>query len=112
MIANTEAKEGGLKFIVIPQALAFVYYQLSWLLYVIRPAWSYRLNADFEDHAEHEYAHLVTEHPEWETEAFDSAFADDYAHLDSLADLFRQIGYDERVHKQKSLAAMHGPRFN
>jgi ubiquinol oxidase len=112
MIANTEAKEGGLKFIVIPQALAFVYYQLSWLLYVIRPAWSYRLNADFEDHAEHEYAHLVTEHPEWETEAFDSAFADDYAHLDSLADLFRQIGYDERVHKQESLAAMHRPRFN
>jgi len=26
------------KFTVIPQALAFVYYQLSWLLYVIRPA--------------------------------------------------------------------------
>ena len=31
----------------------------AWLLYVIRPAWSYRLNADFEDHAEHEYMEFV-----------------------------------------------------
>ena len=44
---------------VLPQVLAFGYYQLSWLLYAVRPAWSYRLNADFEDHAEHEYALLV-----------------------------------------------------
>ena len=54
---------------VIPQILAFAYYQLSWFMYVIRPAWSYRLNADFEDHAEHEYAFLVDEHPEWEAPA-------------------------------------------
>jgi hypothetical protein len=25
------------------------------VLFLIRPEWSYRLNADFEDHAEHEY---------------------------------------------------------
>jgi hypothetical protein len=37
------------------------------------PEWSYRLNADFEDHAEHEYALLVTEHPEWEDEPYDGA---------------------------------------
>ena len=46
---------------VVPQILAFAYYQLSWAMYVVRPAWSYRLNADFEDHAEHEYAALVEE---------------------------------------------------
>lgn len=111
LIARQGVQEGWVKFTVIPQALAFVYYQLSWLLYVIRPAWSYQLNADFEDHAEHEYALLVAEHPEWEGEAFDSAFAADYARLGSLADLFRQISYDERVHKQESLAAMERPRF-
>ena len=48
---------------LLPQVLAFGYYQLSWMMYSIRPAWSYRLNADFEDHAEHEYALLVAEHP-------------------------------------------------
>ena len=111
-IARQGIREGWLRFRVIPQVLAFGYYQLSWLLYVIRPAWSYRLNADFEDHAEHEYMALVAEHPEWETEPFDSDFAADYAELDTVADLFRQIGYDERLHKQESVARMGEPRFH
>lgn len=110
-IAAQGTKESWFRYSVVPQALAFVYYQLSWLLYVIRPAWSYRLNADFEDHAEHEYATLVVEHPEWEHEAFESAFAADYAPVATVADLFRQISYDERVHKEESLAHMNEPRF-
>jgi hypothetical protein len=96
---------------LVPQVVAFAYYWLSWVTYAVRPAWSYRLNADFEDHAEHEYMGLVAEHPEWETEPFDSAFAADYAELDTVADLFRQIGYDERLHKQESVARMGEPRF-
>jgi hypothetical protein len=105
------AREGYVRFTVVPQLLAFVYYQLSWLLYVMRPDWSYHLNADFEDHAEHEYMELVAEHPEWEDEAFQSTFASDYARLDTVADLFRQIGYDELVHKEESLAHLGEPRF-
>src|SRR5207302_839159 len=91
--------------------IAFGYYQVSWLFYVLCPAWSYRLNADFEDHAEHEYMALVAEHPEWETEPFDSVFAADYAELDTVADLFLQLGYDERLHKRGSVARppdLHG----
>jgi ubiquinol oxidase len=74
---------------VLPQVLAFGYYQLSWMMYALRPAWSYRLNADFEDHAEHEYALLVAEHPEWEDTPSTSEFVDDFGRYDSLADLFR-----------------------
>ncbi len=96
---------------VVPQLLAFAYYQLSWFLYVARPRWSYRLNADFEDHAEHEYALLVREHPEWEHVPYDGSFTDDFGAFDSLADLFRQIGYDERLHKHESEALMAAPRF-
>ena len=44
----------------------FVYYKLSLMLFVAHPAWSYRLNADLEDHAEHEYITVVAEHPDWE----------------------------------------------
>ena len=110
-ISHEGTREGYVRFTVIPQLLAFVYYQLSWLLYVIRPDWSYQPNADFEDHAEHEYMALVAEHPEWETEAFKSAFAADYAHLDTVADLFRQIGYDELVQQEESLAHLGEPRF-
>ncbi len=111
MIAESGKRESRLKFYWIPQAIAFAYYQLSWLLFVIRPASSYALNADFEDHAEHEYMTLVSEHPEWETEPYRSVFAADYGPFDSVADLFRQIGHDERVHKEESLAAMREPRF-
>ncbi|HSL56484.1 MAG TPA: alternative oxidase [Acidimicrobiales bacterium] len=96
---------------IVPQILAFAYYQLSWFMYVVRPAWSYRLNADFEDHAEHEYALLVAEHPEWEHVPYDGDFADDFGSYDSLADLFRQISYDERLHKEESEQAMGNPRF-
>jgi ubiquinol oxidase len=80
-------------------------------MYVIRPAWSYQLNADFEDHAEHEYMTLVAEHAEWEKEPFTSVFEADYGRFDSLADMFRQIGHDERVHKQESLARISQPKF-
>jgi hypothetical protein len=96
---------------VVPQLLAFGYYQLSWLLFVLRPKWSYRLNADFEDHAEHEYALLVHEHPEWETEPYDGEFAAEYGHYASRADLFRQIGFDERQHRLESEARMIDPNL-
>lgn len=110
-IHQARIPQGLVRYRVFPQLLAFAYYQLSWMLYVIRPAWSYHLNADFEDHAEHEYMAFVAEHPEWETEPFESVFKADYADLATVADLFRQIGYDERVHKRKSLDNMTKPRF-
>jgi ubiquinol oxidase len=104
-------REGFIRYWLIPQALAFVYYNISWLLYVIRPKWSYLLNVQFEDHAEHEYMEFVAENPYLETEPFESIFKEDYGEFTSLADLFRQIGYDERVHKLESLARMGEARF-
>ncbi len=111
LISRSGATEGRIKFYWIPQLLAFTYYQLSWFLYVLRPDWSYLLNADFEDHAEHEYMSFVDDHPEWENIPFESEIAADYGTFGSLADLFRQIGHDERVHKEESLSELHQPRF-
>jgi len=96
---------------VLPQILAFAYYQLSWVMFAVRPAWSYRLNADFEDHAEHEYAQLVDEHADWEMKRYEGAFTADFGAYDSLADLFRQICYDERLHKLESELRMSQARF-
>jgi hypothetical protein len=110
-LTRDEPRGSWLKSRVLPQILAFGYYQLSWLTYAVRPAWSYRLNADFEDHAEHEYALLVDEHPEWENTPFTSSFDEDFGRYASLADLFRQICYDERLHKLESEANMTAPRF-
>jgi ubiquinol oxidase len=77
---------------------------------VIRPEWSYRLNADFEDHAAHEYMACVAEHPELETQPDLGTYAAQYGQYGSLADQFRQIGHDERTHKQDSLTNMRTPR--
>jgi len=94
-----------------PWLIAFSYYHVSWLLFVIRPDWSYRLNADFEDHAEHEYMAYVAEHPELETQPDPGTYAAQYGQYGSLADLLRQIGHDERTHKQDSLTNMRTPRL-
>ena len=51
------------------------------------------------------------ETPVLEQVPFDSAFREDYGQFTSRADLFRQIGYDERVHKLESLARLGFPRF-
>ncbi|WP_345379776.1 alternative oxidase [Pseudonocardia yuanmonensis] len=93
---------GRVRFRVLPLLLALSYYHVAWLMFVLAPRWSYRLNADFEDHAEHEYAEYVTEHPELETVPHRSAFADRYGAHATVADLLRQIGHDERMHKQES----------
>lgn len=111
LLARRGAREGFVKYWLIPQMVAFFYYQIVWFLYVVRPAAAYRLNAAFEDHAEHEYMEFVREHPELEREPFDSFLSEDYGPFDSLADLFRQIAYDERVHKEESLAWLAQPRF-
>jgi len=111
LIAGRGIREGFVRFWLLPQFIAFVYYQIVWLMYVVRPSLAYRLNAEFEDHAEHEYMEFVREHPEFEREPFESILSQDYGHFESLADLFRQIGYDERIHKEESLAHLQAPRF-
>ncbi len=112
LLEDDPARRGFVRHRLAPQVLAFAYYQLSWLMYALRPAWSYRLNADFEDHAEHEYALLVEEHPEWETTPYSGSFVDDYGRYATLADLFRQIGYDERLHRLESEQRMTAARFS
>lgn len=105
-------KENVFLFLILPQIMAFIYYHVSWLLYVMKPYWSYDLNADFEDHAEHEYMSFVRDNPGFESSAFESEFKKDYGNLETLADLFRRIGLDERIHKDESLYRMQNPRFS
>lgn len=53
---------------------------------------------------------MVVEHPDWESTPFEPGFADNYGTFASLGDLIRQIGHDERIHKQESEAQMRQPR--
>jgi ubiquinol oxidase len=103
--------EGFVRFRVVPQMIAFAYYHISWILYVIQPRLSYLLNAHFEDHAEHEYMEFVREEAWLETQPYRGEFKDDYGSFDSLSDLFIRIGLDERHHKEESLDSIAGARF-
>jgi ubiquinol oxidase len=107
ILDELEAAEGAraswLRFRLLPQLIAFAVYQQFWLMRAFRPSWAYRFNADIEDHAEHEYAQFVAEHPEWDAMPFQTLAAPEYGSYDSLADLLRQIGNDEGVHKRISL---------
>ena len=96
---------GRLRYRIMPRLLAGPWHAFSWVLHLLRPAWSYRLNAGFEDHAEHEYMHFVAQHPELDHQPAICDAAQDYGRFDTLGDLLRQIGHDERVHKLESLAA-------
>ena len=98
---------------MLPQLLSFVYYHLAWLLYVIRPEWSYRLNADLEDHAMRQYARFVEEHPEFDETPWESKYRDDYGHHATVGDLLRQIARDEEQHKDHSRNYLRrGARFD
>ncbi|MBW0099976.1 hypothetical protein I4I73_28755 [Pseudonocardia sp. KRD-184] len=106
ILSELVAARGGdrswFRFRLLPWVMAASYYHLSWLLHVLAPRWAYRLNADFEDHAEHTYAEFVAEHPELEAVPHRSAFAARYGAHGSVADLLRQISHDERMHKLES----------
>ncbi len=104
-------KEKFFPYRILPQIIAFIYYQICWLLYAIRPSWSYLLNAQLEDHAEHEYMEFVAEKPQLEWEGYKSLFEADYGSFENMADLFRQIGYDERMHKEESVESIATARF-
>ncbi len=111
MVQNRKIRENFFLYRIVPQLLAFFYYHVSWLLYVMKPSWSYALNADFEDHAEHEYMGFVEENPALEDVRFESDFKEDYGDFASVADLFRRIGLDERIHKEESLSRIENARF-
>ncbi len=91
-----------LKHFLLPRFLAFGYYFLTRIMYRVRPAWSFDMNARFESHAEREYAQAVVDHPEWEDEEIDTEYFVYYPRVKTMADLFRRISLDERDHKFES----------
>ena len=96
------------RYRVLPRLLAAPWQVTTWLLHLAKPAWSYRLNAAFESHAEHEYMRYVAANPQLERELFAGELADRWDHPVTVADVLRQIGHDERCHKLDSIAAIDG----
>lgn len=96
-------EQGWFKMTFMPRLLSFVYYYMTRLMYKIRPAWSFAMNAAFESHAEHEYMKMAKENPDWDDEPLDSKYFKFYPRQDTLGDLMRRIALDERDHMYDSL---------
>jgi len=111
LVQRAGLKQNWLLHKAMPWLIAFFYYHVSWILFLVKPAASYRLNAEFENHAEHEYMTFVAEHPEFETMPDPGTYGREYGQYSSIADLLRQIGHDERTHKLGSLENCAVPKL-
>ncbi len=112
LLRRAGVRQGFWRFRLAPQVMAWIYYHLSWFLFVIHPKLSYKLNAQFEDHAEHEYMRFVADNPQLEDQAWVSDFKQDYGDYANVADLLRQIALDEREHKLESIDHAKNARFS
>ena len=110
LVERSGKKTGAFRFRFLPKVMAFTWWNICWLMYAVKPSLSHRLNADFEDHAEHSYAELVEANPEFDVTPYESQLCAEYGAFDSLGDLFRQIGHDERCHKRESEQHLLQPR--
>ena len=86
----------------IPSLMAGPYALLTWAMARFAIHRAFVLNGEFEDHAEHTYAQLVEDHPEWEDQPVTSTVVQGYGSFRSWADVFRRVGLDERDHMNNS----------
>ena len=107
LVINEKMKCDGQKdawylFPPIPFLMVGVYRIMTRMMAVFNIQRAFLFNAEFEDHAEHEYAQFVKEHPEWEEQFVESNLVKTYASVNTWADVFRRIGLDERDHRNTS----------
>jgi ubiquinol oxidase len=105
LLARRHHRLARFRFRILPRLLAGPWHLATWLLHLRAPAWSYALNAAFEDHAEREYMRFVTTNTQFEHQTFDGPLTHRWTHPVTVADVLRQIGHDERCHKLDSIAA-------
>jgi len=101
-IREDSAKEPWYLSPPLPSLMVGPYALLTWAMARVGLRRAFLLNAEFEDHAEHTYAQLVQDHPEWEDQPVESAVVQGYGSFRSWADVFRRIGLDERDHMNNS----------
>ena len=107
MVINEKMKEdGGRNQWYLSPVIVFLmvtgYILFSKIITWVNIKSGFRFNAQFEDHAEHIYAQMVEEHPEWEQQPLYNTFVQSYADVENWADVFRRIGLDERDHRNHS----------
>jgi ubiquinol oxidase len=86
-----------------PSVAAFKYNLLCRVLAFLSLKAALKLNADLEDHAEHEYMNYVKSHPELDEQPVEEAVVKKYGDFKTWGDVFRRLGLEERDHMNNSL---------
>jgi hypothetical protein len=107
LVINEKMKEDKARdpwylFPLIPFLMAGSYGLMSWAIAMINIRRAFLFNAEFEDHAEHVYAQIVQEHPEWEEQPVNNELVKKYGEFRTWAEVFSRIGLDERDHMNSS----------
>lgn len=114
LVINEKMKEDHARdpwylFPLIPFLMAGSYGLMSWALALLNMQRAFLFNAEFEDHAEHVYAQLVHEHPEWEEQPVNNELVKKYGEFRTWAEVFSRIGLDERDHMNSSFIFCNKP---
>ena len=107
MVIHEKMKEDGIKdkwylspCVTYPVVMSYIL--ASRFLAFCSQKRAFLFNAEFEDHAEHVYAKLVENTPQWETQPVTNPLVKKYADVEVWADVFRRISLDERDHMNHS----------
>lgn len=115
-VIHEKMKEDGLKdpWYLWPFFTFFIvlfYVVVSKLMALIKIKRAFLFNGEFEDHAEHIYARMVVDNPQWEDQKVNNELVKKYIDADSWADVFRRISLDERDHRNESFIFCGKPQY-
>jgi ubiquinol oxidase len=101
-------RAGYLRYTLIPMLFAFVYFWLSYLLYLLHPKTSLEINYFFEQHAFEQYDRFLRENAaELQRHPVESEFLNWYGRsIHSEYDFFRSVRNDEIIHRNRSVREM------
>lgn len=111
-LARAEGRAGVIRHTLVPMLFAFFYFWSSYILYLIKPRYSYELNYMFESHAFAQYDRfLEIAGDELKKKPITSEFLDWYGRYPrSQYEFFLSVRNDEIIHRNTSLEQIHVKR--
>lgn len=104
-LAKEEEKAGLIRHTLIPMLFAFFYFWGSYILYLVKPRYSYELNYMFENHAFEQYSRfLELRGEELKEKSISSEFLNWYGRKpQNQYEFFLSIRNDEIIHRSTSI---------
>lgn len=104
-LAKGEERAGLIRHTLIPMLFAFFYFWASYVLYLVKPRYSYELNYMFENHAFEQYSLFLEKREEdLKKKPAESEFLTWYGRNPrNQYEFFRSIRNDEIIHRNTSI---------